>query len=199
MTNAAVGDLLARSNLYGLLSRLCRAEVDAEALAELRRPEFASALEEAGFNLAATLPEADDTALLEELARAYAHLFLLTLNPHESVQRGEGQLWGAQTAAVAAFLEEIGLAPAGQVSLLPDHIATELAVMQHLTAEAAAALAAKENQRATQMQELQRRFLKEHLGAWGLEFFGSAERLANHSFYTQVFRLARSFLYTEVA
>lgn len=201
MPDLTVNEALARSNLYGTLARFLRREVDAELLAELRRPEVAEALNEVGVSLEQVLATGaeSDAALLEQLATGYTYLFLLTLNPHESVQRGEGQLWGQHTLAARAFMEEIGLAPAGEQSLLPDHIAIELEVMQHLTAEEAAALAARDSRRAAEVRALQKRYLQEHIGAWGVEFFGSAERLANHELYRQVAILARAFLFGEIA
>lgn len=198
MADITMNEALARSNMYGLLARFFRREVDAELLAELRRPEVMEALKEVGFDLEQVLTGSDDAALLEQLATAYTYLFLLTLNPHESVQRGEGQLWGKRTLAARDFMEAIGLTASGEHSLLPDHMAIELEVMQYLTAEEAAALAAGAQERAAEVKELQRRYLKEHLGAWGVEFCGSVERLSNHPLYRQLAVMARGFLFSEV-
>jgi putative dimethyl sulfoxide reductase chaperone len=190
-------EALARSNIYGLLSRVTRAEVDAPLLAEFRQPAVAEALREAGADLSLPLASVDDQALLQELAVAYTHLFLLTVNPHESVQRGEGRLWGEHTVAVGQFMEEAGLAVEGETSLLPDHISLELAVMQYLTAEEAAALAGGDRDRLGEVRLLQRRFVKEHLGHWGLQFFAKAKASASHPFYQVVAQLGAAFLHAE--
>jgi len=191
-------EALARSNVYGLLARVTRAELDQEMLAELRKPEVAEAFRAAGVDLTPTLSGPDDAALLESLVTGYTYVFLLNVNPHESVHRGAGQLWGPQTVKANAFMEEIGLTVSGEQSLLPDHVAIELEVMQHLTSEEAAFLAAGDAGEAERIQGLQRRYLQEHLGAWGVEFFGSVERAANHPFYAAMGRLGSSFLFTEV-
>lgn len=190
-------EALARSNIYGLLSRVTRTEVDAPLLAEFRKPAVAEALREAGADLSLPLASVDDQALLQELAVAYTQLFLLTVNPHESVQRGEGQLWGEHTVAVGQFMEEAGLAVEGETSLLPDHISLELAIMQHLTAEEALALAGGDSGRVDEVRLLQRRFMKEHLGHWGVQFFSQARASASHPFYQVVAELGEGFLQAE--
>ncbi|HWI62796.1 MAG TPA: molecular chaperone TorD family protein [Symbiobacteriaceae bacterium] len=196
---ADASEALARSNMYGLLSRITRTEIDAELLAAFRSPAVTAALGEAGVDLESALAGPDDPALLEQLSTAYTHLFLLTVNPHESVQRGEGRLWGERTVAANAFMEAAGLAVEGETSLLPDHVSMELAVMQHLAAEQAASLAAGDQARAADLQALQNRYLKEHLGAWGVTFFAAAEKAASHPFYRQMAGLARGFLHSELA
>lgn len=142
-------------------------------------------------------PGHSDEAILLDLNRAYTHLFIMTLNPMESVNRGEGQLWGDSTVAVQSFMDEAGLAVEGEVSLLPDHIAMELEIMRHLTKTEAVALDSGDLTRAAEVQALQRRFVDEHLRHWALPFFGSVERLTTHPFYAQVAVLARNFLYSE--
>ena len=187
----------ARSHLYGLLARIVRSEVDAALLADLRRPEVSEALQSAGVDLGQVLGQGDDARLLDDLTTGYTYLYLLTLNPHESVQRGEGQLWGNHTVAAREFMEEVGLSLDEDARLLPDHMAVELEVMQLLAAGEAEALEREDSDAVGQYEALQRRYLKEHLGAWGVEFFGAAERLANQDFYRQMARLARDFLHSE--
>lgn len=197
MTNRAQAlEALSRSNLYGLLARVSRSEMDQAVLDAFRAPETAEALKEMGVDVAVLAGPSDEELLLE-LNRAYTHLFIMTLNPMESVNRGEGQLWGDSTVKVNEFMDEAGLAVEGEVSLLPDHIAMELEIMRVLTMEEAASLEAGDLEQAARYQGLQRRFVDEHLRHWAVEFFGSVERLAAHDFYRQVAVLARNFLYSE--
>ena len=188
----------ARSHVYGLLARITRAEIDAEFLAEMRKPEVIAGLDASGVSLKC-LRRTDDKVLLEELATAYAYLFLLTVNPHESVRRGEGRLWGNHTVAARDFLEEIGVEPIGEQSLLPDHVSMELEVMQHLTAEEAAREAGGDEKGAAQYRSLQQRFFHEHVGAWIPDFFTSARELSNHEFYGQLCDLGFRFVTAEGA
>lgn len=190
-------EALSRSNLYGVLARLTRMEIDQAVLNALREPRTAEALKAMGVDVAATLPEGDDAALLEDLNRAYTHLFLFTVNPHGSVQQGEGQLWGDSTVAANQFMEEAGLAVEGEQSLLPDHISMELAIMQRLSQDEAASLEAGDQERTLELQGLQKRFMQEHLGKWGVEFFGAAEKYSTHAFYSQVAVLGRDFLFAD--
>lgn len=187
----------ARSHLYGLLARLFRAEVDAELLAELRAPTTAAALRQAGVDVEACLGGAADQALLEDLARDYCHLFLLTFPPLESVQRGEGQTWGQHTVQVRNEIEDLGLAFGGGRHLLPDHLATELEVMQHLAGVEAAALAADDPDVAATVQQRQRAFLREHLLRWAPRYLDTVAAHAAQPFYAQVAGLAADFLRAE--
>lgn len=189
-------EALSRSNLYGLLARICRSEIDQPFLDALRTPDAAEALREAGVDVT-LLSGHSDAELLLELNRAYTHLFIMALKPMESVNRGEGQLWGNSTVAVNRFMEEAGLAVEGEVSLLPDHIAMELGVMAYLSMEEAACLEAGDLERAGHFLNLQKRFMDEHLRHWAVTFFGSVEQLATHLFYKQVALLARDFLFSE--
>lgn len=187
----------ARSHIYALLARLARAEVDAELLRELRAPELAAALQEVGLDVNETLPAGDDANLLEDLAREYTRLFLLTFSPHESVQRGEGQLWGDSTVKVRDELEELGLSQPPGRNLLPDHLAVELEVMRHLTEAEAGLLAAGGQEAAATARERQRRFLQEHLLAWGPAYLETIAQHARHPFYQQLGRMGAAFLRTE--
>lgn len=190
----AVQQAEARSNLYGLLARFFRAELDAAMLAELRRPAVSAALRAAGVDVAALLPAGDDANLLADLAREYCRLFLLTFSPHESVQRGEGQLWGEYTVQVQDAILDLGLAlPEGQ-SLLPDHLATELEVMQHLTEAEAGLLAAGGEAAALPARARQEQFLNDHLLKWAPAYLGTIERNAVQPFYAKLAALAASFL-----
>ncbi|HYF93273.1 MAG TPA: molecular chaperone TorD family protein [Symbiobacteriaceae bacterium] len=186
----------ARSHVYGLLARITRAEIDAEFLVEMRKPEVLEGLYASGVSLKC-FRRADDEAFLEELATAYTYLFLLTINPHESIQRGEGRLWGNHTVAARDFLAEIGLEPIHEKSLLPDHVSVELEVMQHLTAEEAAREAAGDETGAARYRSLQHRFFREHAGAWIPDFFTSAWERSNHEFYGQLCDLGFRFLTAE--
>lgn len=197
MSESQVLEARARSAMYGLLARLLRQEVDAELLAELRSPEMVEALADAGLRVNELLPAGEDTLLLEQLAQSYTYLFLLTLSPHESVRRGEGQLWGQRTAEVQAFLNGLGLSAAGERSLLPDHIAVELEIMQHLTATEAALLENGDGDGASLAVDQQRRFMREHLGVWGVEFMGAVQRISNHPFFREVGALGVAYLFDE--
>lgn len=198
--NAAAQDAEARSNLYGLLGRVFRAEVDAVLLRELRTPAVAGALRAAaGVDMATLLPGGDDQGLLDDMAREYCRLFLLGFSPHESVQRGEGQLWGNYTTEVQELMDELGLAPSGERSLVPDHLAIELEIMQHLTeAEAnAISVAGPDDPTVTAVRNRQQAFLRDHLMKWVPAFLGTIERSAQQPFYAAVANLAVGFLASE--
>lgn len=189
-------EIAARGHMYGLMARVLRSEIDKPLLRELRSPAIREALRAAGAPLSC-LETTDDAVLLEELGTAYTYIFLLTLSPHESVQRGEGRLWGEQAVAVKAFLEEVGLGQLEGRNLLPDHAAVELEVMEHLALAEAERRAAGDTEGAVRLRGQQQRFFAEHLGVWLIPFLGSVRKVANHSFYHEFADLGARFLYSE--
>lgn len=203
--NEQQAEALSRSNLYGLIARVFRRELDAALLAELRCPAVVAALEEAGAHLAEVLAPAvsagGDDRILEELALEYTRLLLppYGLSPHESVQRGEGQLWGEHTVAVRDFMAELGLAPAGERGLLPDHLATELEVMQHLAEAEADLLAAGGPETAGIARARQQQFLRDHLLRWVPDYCRNLAAAADHAFYREMADLGARFLVSEAA
>lgn len=114
-----------------------------------------------------------------------------------NVQRGEGQLWGDSTVAVRNFMDQLGLKVTGEVSLLPDHIAMELEIMQHLTDAEVQALEIGSAEILSTARQKQKLFLKQHLGKWGSEFFGSVQGVSPHPFYREIGGLGAAFLYQE--
>lgn len=185
-------EALSRAHLYGLLARLYRIEVDAELLNALREPELAAALTELGVNLEQVMAKGTNTMLLEGLAVEFARLFLVPSTarpPYESIQLGEGQLFGNATVSVQTFMEEAGLAlPEGR-SYLPDHLSIELEIMQHLCL--------KEAEGDPAAVSLQTRFLKEHLLQWAPAYLQGLAGYAEPGLYREIAGLTAAFLQSE--
>lgn len=120
-------------------------------------------------------------ARLEAVQREYARLFLgpphALIHPYESCYFGEDRLMTEQTVAVDAFLKEFGVVPDPMGAREPvDHIAVEL---EFLAIVCAGELATQESAlvssgartgesaAAPAPEEIENRFLREHLGQWG--------------------------------
>lgn len=198
MTEHLLVETQARSNLYGLLARFCREPVDPELLSALRTPGMTEALTDCGVNVSEALPDVGDDVLLGDLATAYTHAFVVSLSPYESMQKGEGQLWGPSTVAVQAFVQEVGLEITGENNLPPDHLAMELEFMHHLTDAEAQAIELKNNDIRNTAKQKQKFFLRKHLGLWAITFFDSLQEVATHPFYREVGSLGSSFVYQEL-
>lgn len=114
---------------------------------------------------------------LEDLKREYARLFLgpprALIHPYESCYFGEDRLMTARTVAVGAFFQECGVIPDPAGVREPvDHIAVEL---EFLAIVCAGELPAHNGNTgdpgdpsAPACAEIEHRFLREHLGQWGL-------------------------------
>lgn len=161
----------ARSQLYGLLARVFRAEPDALLLEHMKGPEVLAALGGDGVRLAAFLEVRPVEALIAELGEEHARLFLgpgAHVSLHESVlvRREGGLLWGVETADVAAFMREAGFDLPVRSGMIPDHLSVELEFMAHLCREEAQALRDGDDPLRRSARSWQGEFLGRHLGKW---------------------------------
>ena len=161
----------ARSQLYGLLARVFRAEPDAALLTHMKGPEFLAALGRDGARLVDFLDASSKEALIAELGEEHARLFLgpgAHVSLHESVlvRREGGLLWGVETADVAAFMREAGFDLSVRSGMIPDHLSVELEFMAHLCREEALALRDGDDPLCRSARSWQGEFLARHLGKW---------------------------------
>jgi len=114
---------------------------------------------------------------------------------YESLHR-QGRLAGPVTWDVERHYRAFGLTPAeGE---LPDHASVELAFLAYLTDAEAEARAAGDGRRVARLRAEQRRFLREHAGAW-LPEVGAELAAADEPFYAIVGRLLSEFLSEELS
>ena len=107
----------ARSNVYGLLANVFRAEPTVALIREMQSPGFAAAFSELGLGWGNEFLDASPEQLAEDLALEYTRLFIgpgHRISPHESlhVELGnisENAMWGPQTVEVKRFIEATGL------------------------------------------------------------------------------------------
>lgn len=194
---------LARAHLYGFLAAVFGGPPGAELLAALRSAVLADALRKLGLTPAA-LPVGQTAAELtqEELAVAFTRLMVgpgpgyvppygsIYLDPPAGGNRP--LLWGPSTIAIGELYRaaDLELAP-GQV---PDHLAVELAFMQHLCAREAHAATTGNNAAVEQARSLQAAMLRDHLGRWAPLWVAVVEQANPHPFYAAMARLLVSFL-----
>lgn len=117
-------------------------------------------------------------ALARSLSVEYCRLFIgpysVPCPPYGSVFLDGGQAMGPSTIDALLRYRESGLRPTGVWREPPDHIAVELQFMAQLSVKCAAAAAAGQHDDAPRLLEVQRAFLRDHVGRWGPVF---AERL----------------------
>src|SRR4030067_2107877 len=190
MDRSSIDEAKARGNIYSLISRFFLKEVDKQFLDILKKRESIDALRDHGFTFLEDLLSRRERDLIEERPVEFAPLFLISpgrlLSPYESVQAGkEGQLGGEAASKTLFFYKKAGFTIPEGISLLPDHFAIELEFMGHLCEREAAALEGNDEHTAGPEKELQRGFLKSHIGRWYRPFLSNVEAAALHPFYRE--------------
>jgi putative dimethyl sulfoxide reductase chaperone len=193
-----------RGNLHGFLAAIFRGELTPDLLHRIQDADFRQALSGAGVQLDDDFLDRPEEQLLEDLAVEYAALFLGPgehISPHESVhvEGGTGVLWGLETAAVQAFIEETGFVYDKDFTGLPDHISVELEFMGNLTALEAEAWRENDREQALRSVGLQNEFLSQHLLRWVPAFCAKVEAAAGLPFYGKFARLLADFMESERA
>jgi TorA maturation chaperone TorD len=191
-----------RSNVYGLLAAVFRAEPSAALLARLKAPQFANVLESLDLSLGDDFHDTSYEKLVEDLAVEYTSLFIGPgphISPHESMNMEfenpmEATLWGPQTVKVKKFIEAAGLEYDGSFTGLPDHLAAELEFMQRLATKEAEAWAEPNEEFAINILKIEKRFLDEHLSQWISRFCDKVMEKSEHPFYQVFAEVTKGFL-----
>jgi TorA maturation chaperone TorD len=194
-----------RSNVYGLLAAVFRAEPSAALLNRLKAPEFANVLESLGLTLGNDFHDSPCEKLAEDLAVEYARLFIGPgphISPHESVNIEfpdpmEATLWGPQTVKVKKFIEAAGLEYDDSFTGMPDHLSAELEFMQRLATKEAEAWAESNEEYATNILKIELRFLDEHLSQWASRFSEKVIEMSELPFYREFAEVTKGFLQYE--
>ena len=210
-----------RENLYRLLARLYRIEVDEPLLRQLAEMGFPTECDEPelaeGYRmLAAWLrdpknslksepgsnPESDP---LTDLAVDYARVFLgagvfegVVASPYESVYTSKERLIMQEARdQVLSVYSARGLHSADALELPEDHIALELEFLAHLCRETL--LAGDDWPRVSALLKEQKEFIELHPGKWVPAFCAEIEKCASTDFYRAVGKITLGFLNMEQA
>jgi TorA maturation chaperone TorD len=195
-----------RSNVYGLLAAVFRAEPSAQFLARLKAPEFANVLKSLGLTLGNDFHDTPCEKLAEDLAVEYARLFIGPgphISPHESVNIEfenpmEATFWGPQTVKVKKFIEAAGLEYDHSFTGMPDHLTAELEFMERLASKEAEAWEELNEEYATNVLKIEQRFLDEHLSRWASRFCEKVIEMSGHPFYLRFAEMMKGFLEFEI-
>jgi TorA maturation chaperone TorD len=157
-------------------------------------------LEDAARRLGAAFAEQDLQTLLVD----YTRLFLGPVQPRAIAYgstwlSGEDALMQGSTMAVLALYREGGFATGDEFQDLPDHVAVELEFLYLLTFKRNQAQREGRDADAAAAESLQRRFLREHLGAWIGRFADAVQAGAETAFYRELAALTSRFVGMRVA
>ena len=193
-----------RSDIYGLLSTVFRAEPTEALIRELRGPRFSGAFSEMGVELGEGFYSEPESEVAEQLAFEFTRLFIGPgphISAHESifveVDDGIGGLWGQQTVAVKKFIETTGLNYDPKFTGIPDHVSVELEFMRNLTAWEADKWVEEDNKNAEYCLSVQRMFLEEHLLRWLPQCCNAVMAKAEMPFYRAMAELTKQYVEVE--
>jgi len=145
-----------------------------------------------------SLPAVDEAALVHEYHRLFVGPDRLPAPPYESVYRDGGVVMGESTSEVARRYREAGYALDPSVRGPPDHVETELAFMELLAGEEAAAWEQGDPIQAGRWQARQREFLAGHLACWAPELSGRILGATEAPFYRGLAVALREFVAVEL-
>lgn len=191
----------ARSQVYGLLARVFRAEPDTEFIGKLKSAGIADILSTLDVDLGSDFQHLPEGDLREKLAIEFTRLFLgpgSHISAHESifveVDGDSGGLWGKGTVAVKKFIESTGLAYDDNFTGLPDHVSVEFEFMQRLMDWEAELWEKGENEHAQHCLNLQKMFAEQHLLKWLPQFCSRVIESAELPFYRAMSELTKNYL-----
>jgi TorA maturation chaperone TorD len=192
---------VARSQVYGLLTTVFRAEPSEAFIQDLNGPQFSGAFSDLGIDLGREFRTTPESDVLEELSVEFTRLFLgpgQHISAHESIFAevdGElGGLWGAKTVEVKKFIETTGLDYESGFTGIPDHISVELEFMRKLSEWEAAKWSDNDSENAKYCLTVQKKFMEEHLLKWAPKFCDVVIDKATMPFYREMAKVTRDFL-----
>ena len=196
----------ARSNVYGLLATVFRAEPKKALIRQLMDPglvEFFAGLGVSFGEDFLNTPDDELDQLEEDLAVEFCALFIGPgdfLSPHESVHvveiTGEPKKmhWGQETVQVKKFIEAAGLKIEESFSGNPDHISAELELMEKLTRREAEVWEEGKRELALDCLKIQKKFFEEHLDRWVPALCDKISATTEHPFYQGFAEVTKGFL-----
>ena len=200
-----------RENMYGLLSRLYRVEVDPEFYGNLCGASFPTGTGnddvDAGYRLVATYCATQHDDPLLDLARDYARVFIghgvdaySAAYPFESVYTSEKRLLMQDARdEVLAIYRSAGLDKKNSWKEGEDHVALELEFEQVLANRTTEALRKGDEEEAAALLTTQRNFLEDHLLSWVPMMTADMKRFAKTDLYQGLAYLTDGFLNTDKA
>ncbi len=199
--NEMAENATARSQVYGLLAAVFRAEPTEVFLKEIKGSHFSKVFAELGVELGQEFYDRPEAELQEQLAVEFTRLFIGPgphISAHESIfidlDGSEGEHWGPATVAVKKFIETAGLDYEQSFAGLPDHVSVELEFLQRLAEWEARKWCEADAESADACLSVQMKFIAEHPIKWVPEFCAEIIKKAEQPFYREMAKVTRSFL-----
>jgi len=187
-------------DIYKLFAHIFAKEPTADFLCRFQKEGIKELLNPYNIDPFADLKDLSVEKQADVLAEEYARLFLLPTRAaslHESLQRGEGRLWGDSAQRALEVYRKFGFVLDDAFKDMPDHLSAELSFLAELST-----LKSEYAQRGLPEAEggvlkVKRYFLKRHLLGWFFNIQEGVIKAAHFSYYKELAKLLGVFLNEE--
>ncbi len=182
-----VSVLESKIKIYELFANVFSIEPDVEFLRLLEEDE--EVFKSYGLDPLSAIRPLSLEQQAEMLSVEYARLFLAPkrlASPHESLQRGEGRLWGKSTIEVNKIYKKFGFVLDEKFKDTPDHLSAELSFLAQLTQLEGKYLTRKLTEEHEGVLEVKKFFFKDHILKWFSRFKDEVNQNAELSYYREI-------------
>ena len=175
--------------IYEFFANIFAKEPDIEFLKLLQLEDNEEIFKSNGFDPLSDIKHLSHEQQAESLAIEYARLFLAPerlASPHESLQRGEGRLWGKSTVEVNQICKKFGFVLDEKFKDTPDHLSAELSFLAQLTQLEGKYLTRKLTEEHEGVLEVKKFFFKDHILKWFSRFKDEVNQNAELSYYREI-------------
>ena len=175
--------------IYELFANIFAKEPDIEFLKLLQLEDNEEIFKSNGFDPLSDIKHLSHEQQAESLAIEYARLFLAPerlASPHESLQRGEGRLWGKSTVEVNQICKKFGFVLDEKFKDTPDHLSAELSFLAQLTQLEGKYLTRKLTEEHEGVLEVKKFFFKDHILKWFSRFKDEVNQNAELPYYREI-------------
>jgi TorA maturation chaperone TorD len=182
-----VSVLESKIKIYELFANVFSIEPDVEFLRLLEEDE--EVFKSYGLDPLSDIRHLSLEQQAEMLSVEYARLFLAPkrlASPHESLQRGEGRLWGKSTVEVNQICKKFGFVLDEKFKDTPDHLSAELSFLAQLTQLEGKYITRELTEEHEGVLEVKKFFFKNHILKWFSRFKDEVNQNAELSYYREI-------------
>lgn len=187
--------------VYELFANIFAKEPTVELLKAFQLEENKKLFKSYGINPISDIEHLALDKQQELLAVEYTRLFLVPKSPsplRESLQRGEGRLWGESTVEVNKMYKKFGFELDDNFKDTPDHLSAELSFLAELYKLESEYEKNELIEARKGVDEVRKYFLNEHLLKWFPRFKDEVDKHAQLAYYRETSRFLGMALNKEV-
>lgn len=189
-----------KAGIYGLFANMLLREPGVEFLKLFQQEENEKIFKSYNLDPLLDIKHLPIEQQAETIAVEYARLFLPPARlapPLESLQMGEGKLWGKSTIEVDKIYKKFGFALDGDFKDTPDHLSAQISFLGQLHKLESEYLEKGLGKEREGVLEVKKYFLKNHILNWFTRFKEDVNQNARLSYYKDMVDLLDVFLNEE--